>query len=274
MPKTSGDALSQLVQDIRDSNKYRDICPDLITAIGARELSKRRTLKEAIKATRNKLHQVSGAYFESSRHYATWIDELDQARAQSPEAIKQVCRTIMTHHASTRERLSILDQFYSTICAELPPINSVLDLACGLNPLAIPWMPLMPNSRYYAYDIYQPERDFLNSALEMLGVEGHYESRDITQSPPKQEADLALILKTIPCLEQLDKQAGTHLFQTINARYLLVSFPVHSLGGKSKGMAAYYEAHFHELVGNAPWEIQKFEFATELAFLVKKEAII
>src|SRR5207249_948451 len=144
--------------------------------------------------------------------------------------IKHVCRAIMDHHASTRERLPILDQFYATIFAELPPINSVLDLACGLNPLAIPWMPLMPNARYYAYDIYQPEIDFLNIALGMLGVEGHYESRDITQSPPEQHAALALILKTIPCLEQLDKQAGAHLLQTIDARYLLISFPIHSLG--------------------------------------------
>jgi 16S rRNA (guanine(1405)-N(7))-methyltransferase len=286
MPKTTNDPLSQLVQDILASPKYRDINPDLITAIGARELSKRRTLKEAIKATRNKLHQVGGAYFASSQDYAIWLHQLVGAPFMGPQEggmapadvtglvpIQQSCRSIMAHHASTRERLPILDQFYATVLADLPPIHSVLDLACGLNPLALPWMPLAADARYYAYDIYQPMLDFLNLAFPLLNIDGHAQSRDITQSPPDQYADLALILKTIPCLEQIDKQAGSRLLHAVNVRHILVSFPVHSLGGKSKGMSTYYEAHFRDLLGNAPWEVKKFEFATELAFLVQKGSI-
>src|SRR6266480_5117914 len=85
MPKTTNDPLSQLVQDILTSSKYRDINPDLITAIGARELAKRRTLKEAIKATRNKLHQVGGAYFASSQDYAIWLNQLVGAPFMGPQ---------------------------------------------------------------------------------------------------------------------------------------------------------------------------------------------
>ena len=82
---------------------------------------------------------------------------------------------------------------------------------------------------------------------------------------------MALILKTIPCLEQLDKTAGLRLLETIQAEHILVSFPVHSLGGRSKGMVENYEARFHALVQGKRWAIQRFEFATELAFLVTKE---
>src|SRR6266480_2275334 len=222
MPKTTNDPLSQLVQDILTSSKYRDINPDLITSIGARELAKRRTLKEAIKATRNKLHQVGGAYFASSQDYAIWLNQLAGAPFMAPavQSIKQSCRCIMAHHASTRERLPIIDQFYSIIFADLPLIHSVLDLACGLNPLALPWMPLALNARYSAYDIYQPMLDFLNQAFPLLNIDGHAASRDIIQSPPDQYADLALILKTIPCLEQIDRQAGSRLLHAINARYI------------------------------------------------------
>jgi 16S rRNA (guanine(1405)-N(7))-methyltransferase len=58
--------------------------------------------------------------------------------------------------------------------------------------------------------------------------------------------------------------------ETIRADHLLVSFPVHSLGGRSKGMVENYEVRFRELVQDKPWSIQRFEFATELAFLVTR----
>ena len=31
----------------------------------------------------------------------------------------------------------------------------ILDLACGLNPLAAAWMPLAPGATYHAVDVYQ-----------------------------------------------------------------------------------------------------------------------
>ena len=48
----------------------------------------------------------------------------------------------MGYHSSTRERLPILEQFYARALADIPPARVVLDLACGLNPLALAWMPL------------------------------------------------------------------------------------------------------------------------------------
>jgi 16S rRNA (guanine(1405)-N(7))-methyltransferase len=59
-------------------------------------------------------------------------------------------------------------------------------------------------------------------------------------SPPTQHADLALILKTLPCLEQLDKTAGQWLLEAVNVDYLLLSFPVYSLGGRDKHMLENY----------------------------------
>ena len=81
---------------------------------------------------------------------------------------------------------------------------------------------------------------------------------------------MAFILKAIPCLEQVDKSAGLRLLETINADYLVVSFPAHSLGGKNKGMTANYESRFYKLVTHKPWSIQRFEFPGELVFLVSK----
>ena len=275
MHKDNSDQLDHLVEAVLASSKYRDISADLVRTVATQELAKRPNTKEAIKAIKNKLHQVGGAYLAGKEDYAAWLHELNGAvQSSNREALLATCQQIMSHHASTRERLPILDQFYSTIFAHLPPIASVLDVACGLNPLALPWMPLAPGATYYACDIYSSMTTFLNeffALVRMQGqIEGHAHVTDIITSCPTESVDVAFILKTIPCLEQVDKAAGFRLLRAINAHYLVVSFPLHSLGGRSKGMLTNYENHFRELIAGEAWEIQRFEFATELVFLVRK----
>ena len=279
MPNNA-EPLATLIASIQNSAKYRDVCVEVIGNIGARELAKRRNLKEAIKATRNTLHQVSGAYLDSKEHYTHYTHWLAQLRVATQlhdtNALRDVCTRILNSHASTRERLPILDQFYTQILAELPPIHSVVDIACGLNPLTIPWMPLAKDASYYAYDISESMMSFLDACLPLLGVQGHAQACDVLQCSPTPKVDLALLLKAIPCLEQIDKHAGQTLLQSIQADAIVVSFPVRSLGGRNKGMAEHYEAHFRALVAHEEqathraWDIQRFEFASELAFLLRK----
>ncbi len=263
--------LDQLVDAVLASRNYKHISRDFIEALGSRELAKRSSLKEAIKATRNKLHQVGGAYIEGEAHYTSWIGQLQQAAVNGDDdQLKRACKSIMGYHASTRERLPMLEQFYPTLLADLPPIRSVIDVACGLHPLAIPWMPLGQDVQYYAYDIYQDMADFLNEFMGLIHVPGYAQARDVLQYCPPFKVDLAFVLKAIPCLEQVDKNAGLRLLDTINADHLLVSFPVHSLGGRKKGMVVNYEARFHELVRHKDWSIKRFEFPTELVFRIDK----
>ncbi|HEY8323257.1 MAG TPA: hypothetical protein VIG77_02125 [Ktedonobacterales bacterium] len=289
MSGEAGEPLDQLVAAVRASARYRSVAEPLIRRLGERELAKRRSPKEAIKATKNKLHQVAGAYLDEPR-YDAWQAELrtawedDGAATDTPatkEARRQAAlRQVMARHASTRERLPILDQFYAQTLAGLGPIRSVLDIACGLNPLALRWLPLAEDAEYIACDIYGDMMAFLGGyfALEATrgrpGLRGLAETRDVIAAPPERHADLALILKAIPCLEQIDKSAGERLLLTTRADHLLISFPAHSLGGRNKGMVENYEARFHELMEQtgigARATITRFAFATELAFFVSR----
>lgn len=299
MDSTRPDLLDQLVTGVTANPKYLPISPDLVRWIGARELGQQRNLKEAIKATRNKLHQVAGSYQDHKIHYAHCLAELAEAvefagqpdPLLSPKTISPVLRaalsSIMRRHASTLERLPILDEFYKQILGPIGPIQSVLDLACGLNPLAAAWMPLAPGAQYHAIDIYQDMIDFLNQvfvgapfigALEggthkgcpNGGIRGYAERANLLQGVPDQHYQVALLLKTLPCLEQVDKSISPRLLDAIQADHVVVSYPVTSLGGKSKGMRSFYEAHFKNLVAGRPWKIEKFDFSTELVFMVTR----
>lgn len=270
-PDGDMDELTRLVQAVLGSAKYRHVCEDVIRNIGSRELARRPNLKEAIKATKNKLHQVGAAYLAGRMEYDLWLDGLRTAAASGDrQCFLQVCQEVMKRHSSTRERVDILDEFYALTLASLSGIRTVLDIACGLNPLAIPWMPLDRNLEYYAYDMYTDMVAFLGQFLGLAGVRGQAEARDVSRFPPTRRADLALILKSLPCVEQLDRSASVRLLEATNADHLLISFPVRSLGGREKGMARSYEQQFLELLAGKPWAVRRFEFGSELAFLVSK----
>jgi 16S rRNA (guanine(1405)-N(7))-methyltransferase len=268
LPTPHDDAIHEIVESVLASRKYQTVAPDLIRAIAANELAKGRSRKDAVKATKNQLHQSAAAYQTGRMDYDAWLADLRRSGDLQSAPFRTQLRTILAHHASTAERLPILDDFYRSIFAELPPLNSILDIACGLNPLTIPWMNLPTHSFYYACDIYGDQICFLNDFFGLIGIQGQAEVRNVITQPPGQRVDLALVLKTIPCLEQVDRSAGVHLLNALNARYLLVSFPVRSLGGRAKGMAATYEAHFESLAAGRDWSIKRFEFDGELAFLV------
>ena len=106
--------------------------------------------------------------------------------------------------------------------------------------------------------------------LRTAGVRGRAAPRDLLAHPPTEPADLVLLLKTLPCLEQTDKHAAATLLDALQAPYLLVSFPAQSLGGRDKGMVSHYTDRFLTLTQERNWSVQSFSFATEIAFLVKR----
>lgn len=265
------DMLDQLVALVQAGARYRAISEDLIYQVGAQELSKGRSLKEAVKATRNKLHQVGGAYQEQAIDYSRWKKELAAiSPGENDQELKKFCARMMAWHASTRERLPILERFFITTLGRLGPIHSVLDLACGLNPLALPWMPLAEDAVYYGCDVYSDMVEFLNTFLVHLGRQGKVSCCNLAGEVPSHQVQVALLLKTLPCLEQVDKTIGTRLLDRIQAEHLLVSFPAHSLGGRSKGMVKNYSSNFDELIADQPWKVQRFDFSSELVYLLSR----
>ena len=268
---TPNPQVEAVVEAILKKAKYRAILPGLVEALAAEELAKGRKLKDAVKEVSSRLHKAGAAYFNAAPDYAVWKAELAglPPDLNSPQ-VKAFCLKAMMSHSSTRERLPILEDFFEITLASIAPVESVLDLACGLNPLAIPWMPLAENARYQGCDIFSDMADFLDQFTGRFGIKGSFESCDLTQLLFPQRAQVAFLLKTLPCLEQLDKGISPKLLDAVPADHLLISYPIRSLGGRAKGMGRTYETQFEKLIANRNWQAERFEFRTELAFLVSK----
>ncbi|MEX1021393.1 MAG: hypothetical protein WDZ49_17160 [Litorilinea sp.] len=264
------DTVATLAAQLLSARKYAGLDPTLVEGVLARELAKGRHGKAALKAAKTKLHQITSVYQTDELDQVAWLAEY--GAQPDADARRDLCHAAMRAHASTRERLPILSEFYATLLVDLPAAPRVLDLACGFNPLALAWMPLPPGYRYWACDIDRDQIAFLNAWFAAAQLPATARLHDLihgdhTDLPP---ADVVLLLKTIPCLEQVDSQIGACLLADLRCQVAFVSFPTRSLGGRSRGMSAHYGEHFHQI---APphYTVQRFEFANELVFRLDRD---
>ncbi len=270
--------LDRIVTAVTTSKKYRSICADTIRRIAERELASRGNVKAAAKATKRRLHQVYGAFEQDFDYEAAYQRLQDAYELDSDDEIKTACRHVMGQHSSTRERLPILDQFYRDIFQITGQPSLLLDLGCGLNPLALPWMDSVPPQgsgqtpgvRYVPLDIDADRVHFLNRYLALAGLEPLARCQDILSHPPNDAADVALLLKMSPTLERQDPGATLGLIEQLAAPHVVVSFAVKSLGGREKGMVEHYQQQFLGWLKDRQWPAEKLVFDSELVFIVRR----
>jgi 16S rRNA (guanine(1405)-N(7))-methyltransferase len=264
--------LDAIVSAVAASKKYRSLCPDTIRRIAGQEMAGRGSAKAAVKATKRRLHQVYGA-FERDFVYDAAYRRLAAAYESGSEAeVRAACREILARHSSTRERLPLLDRFYPAIFALTGRPASILDLGCGLNPLALPWMDLPPGARYVPLDIDAGRVAFLNRTLALAGLEPLARCQDLLARPPGDEADVALLLKMSPSLERQEEGATLRLLEQLRTPFVVVSYAVRSLGGREKGMLEHYARQFSGWLASQTWPVHELNFESELVFVVERGA--
>lgn len=226
--------------------KYRNVCPDTLELVARWAGLRHRSDQEAVKAGRRKLHQIYGAYL--SQKWTSRLKRLmtELSSQETSQGQAEVCLRILKGHSSTAERLPIMEQVFQDLVSIIPQPGTILDLACGFNPFARPWMGELSSAEYIAMDIDSVLLGFISEFLEMAGGRWQVECRDLIVSPPRKKAGLAFLLKTVPCLEQMEKGASLRLLKKIRAEYVVVSFPSRSLGGVAKGM----ERNYHEMAAD------------------------
>ncbi len=263
--------LDAVVSAVAASKKYRALCEDTIRRVAEHQLAVEPSgsLKAAVKATQRRLHQAYGA-FEQAFDGESAYHRLEAAYFSGSAAeVEATCRQMMALHQSTRERLPVIDRFYREIWAVTGTPSTILDLGCGLNPLALPWMGLAPGARIIALDIDRERVEWLNRYLALAGVEPLARCQDVLAHPPADAADVALLLKMSPTLERQEPGSTGRLIEGLRAPWVVVSFAVKSLGGREKGMAGNYQAQFKELAAGRGWAAVELRFDSELVFIVR-----
>ena len=253
------------------SSKYRglDLCEETIRDLLRAELPVRRRPAEAIQAVRKKLHNIVAAYLGDPDYDVAAAQLAAAFQDPAPAAVRGVCAQIMAAHASTRERLAILHDFYPRIFAHTAAPRSLLDLACGLNPLSFQWMDLPAATRYHAYDIRPRRIALINHYFALQGLEPLAKTQDILAQPPAEPADLALILKEVHRFEQRQRGCTAALLDALRVRYVVVSFPSVSLSGR-QDLAASYRGLLAKIIRGRAWRVEELRFEGEIVFCIDK----
>jgi 16S rRNA (guanine(1405)-N(7))-methyltransferase len=262
--------LSLVVEDVRQARKYRYLCEATVRRVAAWALERGGPRKDVVKRTKRKLHQVYGAYLEQ------WDPQvagqaLEGLRSDpAPRAVRDACRRILSLHSSTRERLELLETLYPALFAVTGVPGRLLDLGCGLHPFALPWMGLPPHTEYHAWEIDARMVDLANRLLGVLRRRGAAVCRDVLAEAPAEGADVAFLLKMIPCLEQQERGCGTRLLRGLNAAFVVVSFPTRTIGGRDKGMSSRYAAAMERILSDLPWPATRIQHVQETFFVLDK----
>jgi len=260
------------VQRIHDSKKYRQIARATIEDIVRQEVDNYKKPSEAVAAAKRKLHISAGLYLQQLDYDAA-RELLDEAFTSGSDAeILAACRSIIAAHRSSAERLDEMKQIYEAIYhpPEGPP-QTVLDLACALNPLAFRWMELPRSTRYHAYDINLDTVNLVNHYFRLEGLPELAEQRDVLCAPPDVTADLAVLMKTYHCFDRRRRGIGLPLLDSIPARRFVVTLPRRNLQGRLADIAGNYDESIRKLAAERSWQFERIDFDSEVLLSVRKD---
>lgn len=263
----------EIIKKIKGSKKYKAVYLKTIERI-AKDTTEKYGEKRAEKETRNILHQIWGAYWATRPNFKKILNDFKKnTDPKNIENVKENILKILTFHSSTRERISNTHEFYKKIFSITEIPLTIIDHACGLNPLTFFWMNLPPKAVYFAYDIDEEQNAFLRQIFEFLGIKNVYiKEKDIfSDNLEEKSADVVFMLKFLPILDQQKKGFTDEIIKNINCKHLIVSFPIKSLSGGEKGMEKFYTEKFIKLTENSDFEIKKMRFKEEIVFILKKD---
>lgn len=254
------------------SKKYGHLCPDTLKRISEWAASRHKSVKEAEKAAKRKLHQIYAAYM-TNRELGKIESLLDQLQpGNSPAAIEKLSLRILDCHASSRERIPHLSTLYEDIKNVTGEPGSVLDLSCGLNPFTIPWLGLSSGAMYCCIDIDCHLIELINRFFAGFPGDNSAMCGDILVAPPTENVDMVLLLKSLPSLEQQEHHCSLRLLKSLNARHIIVSFPTRSLGGRDVGMIKHYDDFISGLAPEIAAAVSTLSYPNETVYVIKKRA--
>lgn len=205
--------------------------------------------KIIVKEVRDNLRKMAGRFQKDSQDYSL--------------SDKQNMTSILSRHSSTKERL----EDYPFLKDKINSLNvsSILDLGCGINPLAL----ASKSVKYYALDINESDLEIVKEYFTLHKISGEvltYDLRKIDNSLPK--ADLGLIFKVFDVIEKKGHKLAEKVIQVLDCKFILVSFSTKTLSGRP--MNHPQRGWIEQLLKRLNYNYESFKTKNEIFYLIKK----
>ncbi len=258
---------------VKHSRSYNTVADSVILRVVAKELKNSSNKRMVVKRVKSELHQIYGA-FNKDVNYEKIFSSINAAFLnKDKETLRQALVSAMQASNSSGERIPVLDHFYKNLFAITGYPKRVLDLACGLNPLSFLYLGFPKDIQYFAYDIGEREIDFLNRTFRLLGYsEMHASAIDLLVDVPREEVDIALLLKTMPSIEVQQKGRMLAIAKGLHAKFIVISFSTFNLGiiKRKRNVEDLYVKDFRGEFSEVFGDVKEFTVDGELVFVIKK----
>jgi len=208
--------------------------------------------KTVIKEVRAELRTITGQFQKSLK---------DKSKLSDSGSYTKLLET----HSSTAERL----EFYPILKEKLNKIGvrSILDLGCGLNPIAL----ASPQIKYFASDIQEDELTLIDKFFKKHNIKGKvfvYDLRKISNDLP--EADICILFKILDLLDNKKKRGKLteKILKKVPCKKILVSFSTRKLSGKPMNYPKRF--WFENVLEKLKFDYKKFESKNEVFYLIEK----
>ncbi len=229
------------------------------------KIEKSRELKILVKDIRKRLRDVYGAFSINLNKRNKLLGELGSLVNSNAEheKIVELHKKILMTHRSTKERLNHYSEIYGKIFSITGKPKHILDLAAGLNPLSLIFTDLK-DIKCTAVELTDEDCSFLNHYFKIMKIDGTTLKMNLLVENKFPKADICFMFKLLDSLETMRKNISKDLISSIDAKFIVISFPTRTLSGKP--LSAKRLGWFRKLVDIH----EEFEVQNEIFFVVKK----
>lgn len=225
---------------------------------------------ELVRAVRETIRAVYGVFqTEDIGKLGHKLDRLEEDLRHKPiERTKDEHDRILRLHRSTAERLEFYEQFFSDIFAITGRPKTILDLACGLNPMAWSYHQLR-NVAYLATELNEQDVRNLQRYFDIIkpytAIEGKAIKHDLKKDAiPIIAADVCFLLKVIDLLEP---KTAERIITSLRCRWIIVSFPTKTI--TDQDMRFKRRAGFQKMLRRIGRSYQTLTYDNELVYVIQ-----
>lgn len=250
MKKKKISSISDLINTIKDSKKYKDIS-DSIVEKETHEYLKKHNLQPIsvtpmdIKEIRSLLHRRYASYqTNKKKKFPKLLKELS-SHIKDDINLSPITNQLLSMVVSTKERLPFYEDIYQRIFKYTGTPKKINDLGSGLNVLSFPLMNIT-KLEYNSYDISVADIELLNEYLSIMkkkGLSGSakiIDTTDLGQIEGLPKADITFMFKLIDLIddkkEKFSEKIISLLFAKNLTKHVVASFPTRTLTRKKMNL--------------------------------------
>jgi len=232
-----------------------------------KEFSRSQEYNALLKTIRSELREIYGVFILDKKD-----ERINLLLKLEKKPLLDNYNKMLSLHKSTKERLPYYPEIYEKIWPITGEPKTILDIACGLNPFSYPYLKIKP--KYIATELASDDCLFLEEYFKRLKIDGVSLAFDLLGKNAlamlkSLKADVCFLFKTLDSLETIERDISEKIIKAINCKWLVISFPTVSLGGK-KSIKQERRIWLERILEKMKLKYEKFAVSNEVFYVVEK----